>query len=167
MQVERRFERIVAFAELEEFIDTPLKRYSSGIAVRLGFAVASCMDPEILLVDEVLAVGDASFQRKCIDRILELQQQGTTLIFVSHNLGLVKAVCRSALLLSGGAIAASGSVPFVVDRYNELLDARRSATLERPATGRTPGAGVEIAQVDVLAASGSRQTVGSTATRRW
>ena len=153
-QIERRFDRIVAFAELDEFIDTPLKRYSSGMAVRLGFAVASSMDPEILLVDEVLAVGDASFQRKCIDRIRELQQQGTTLIFVSHNLGLVKAVCSSALLLADGGIAAEGTVPFVVDRYNELLDARRSATLERPAAGGTPAAGVEIAQVEVLAESG-------------
>ena len=137
-----------------EFIDTPLKRYSSGMAVRLGFAVASCMDPEILLVDEVLAVGDAAFQRKCIDRIRELQQQGTTLIFVSHNLGLVKAVCRSALLLSDGRITARGAVPEVVDRYNAVVEARRSAMLERASEVKAPGAGIEIVQVEVLTEAG-------------
>jgi len=153
-QIERRFDSIVAFAELDGFIDTPLKRYSSGMAVRLGFAVASCMDPEILLVDEVLAVGDASFQRKCIDRIRELQRQGTTLIFVSHNTSLVKAVCNTAILLSDGSVAASGTVPVVIDRYNEMLEARGSALLEGARAGATHNAGVEIVQVDVLTSSG-------------
>ena len=153
-QIAQRFDSIVAFAELDGFIDTPLKRYSSGMAVRLGFAVASCMDPEILLVDEVLAVGDASFQRKCIDRIRELQRRGTTLIFVSHNTSLVKAVCNSAMLLSDGSVAASGTVPVVIERYNEMLEARRSAMFERARTEGTDNAGVEIVQVDVLTSSG-------------
>ena len=92
-EVERRFDEIVAFSELGQFIDTPVKRYSSGMIVRLGFAVASCIEPEILLVDEVLAVGDASFQQKCLSRIRSLVGSGTTIIFVSHNFYLVQAVC--------------------------------------------------------------------------
>ena len=148
-QIERRFDSIVSFAELEEFIDTPLKRYSSGMAVRLGFAVAACMDPQILLVDEVLAVGDAAFQRKCIDRIRELQQQGTTLIFVSHNMGLIKAVCESAILLFDGSMRASGAAADVIDKYNELLEARRSAMVDRARSGEPGSADVEIVRVDV------------------
>jgi lipopolysaccharide transport system ATP-binding protein len=90
------------FAELERFIDTPIKRYSSGMVVRLGFAVAACISPDILLVDEVLAVGDAAFQQKCLNRINSLLSSGTTLIFVSHNLYLVQAVCKKALYLEKG-----------------------------------------------------------------
>lgn len=153
-QIERRFDSIVSFAELDEFIDTPLKRYSSGMAVRLGFAVAACMDPQILLVDEVLAVGDAAFQRKCIDRIRELQQQGTTLIFVSHNMGLIKAVCESAILLFDGSMRASGAAAGVIDKYNELMEERRSAMVDRARSGGPKSADVEIVRVDVLTPSG-------------
>ena len=98
-----RFDEIVDFAELERFIDTPVKRYSSGMIVRLGFAVASCVEPDILLVDEVLAVGDAAFQQKCLKRIHDLVDAGTSIIFVSHNFYLVQAVCDTALYLHKGA----------------------------------------------------------------
>ena len=101
-QITDRFDEIVAFSEIEQFIDTPVKRYSSGMAVRLGFAVASCIQPEILLVDEVLAVGDASFQQKCMHRIRTLINNGTSIIFVSHNFYLVQAVCLTALYLEKG-----------------------------------------------------------------
>lgn len=154
-EIDRRFEEIVAFSELDRFIDTPLKRYSSGMAVRLGFAVASCMDPDILLVDEVLAVGDASFRNKCIERIRQLHQKGTSLIFVSHDLGLVKAICEAAILLENGEIRAKGTPGEIIDKYNETLDARRA--LNR-AHGESPversGPDVEITRVEVLAGEG-------------
>src|SRR5436309_3009942 len=99
-EIRRRFDEIVAFAEIERFLDTPVKRYSSGMSVRLAFAVASHLDPEILLVDEALAVGDAAFQRKSLGKMDDVAQQGRTVIFVSHNLALLKALCPRALLLA-------------------------------------------------------------------
>jgi lipopolysaccharide transport system ATP-binding protein len=124
-EIRRRFDEILDFSELEKFIDTPVKRYSSGMAVRLGFAVAACIEPDILLVDEVLAVGDASFRQKCMDRIKRLLNQGTSLIFVSHNLGLVKAVCESALYLDHGRVEYRGTTEEVVDYYTQVLNEER------------------------------------------
>ena len=119
--IQRRYDEIVAFSEIEEFIDTPVKRYSSGMTVRLGFAVASCIEPDILLVDEVLAVGDASFRQKCIERIKTLLSNGTSLIFVSHDMGLVRAVCERALYIEHGQVQgffqriSQGGAPGIVD----------------------------------------------------
>jgi lipopolysaccharide transport system ATP-binding protein len=153
--IERRFDEIVSFSELERFIDTPLKRYSSGMIVRLGFAVASRMNPDILLVDEVLAVGDASFRHKCIERIRQLHQQGTSLIFVSHDLGLVKAICERAILLDRGEIQATGSPSEIIEKYNETLDARRALELKHPdGSFEVNAADAKITKVEVLPSPG-------------
>ncbi|MBC7238149.1 MAG: ABC transporter ATP-binding protein, partial [Chloroflexi bacterium] len=96
-EVERKFDEIVAFAEVEPFLDTPVKRYSSGMSVRLAFAVAAHLEPEILLVDEVLAVGDAEFQKKCLGKMGEVAREGRTVLFVSHNMGAVVRLCKRAL----------------------------------------------------------------------
>lgn len=129
-QIDSNFEEIVAFSELEEFINTPVKRYSSGMAVRLGFAVASCIKPEILLVDEVLAVGDASFQQKCMDRIQSLLNIGTSILFVSHNLYLVKAICNIGLYLSKGQIAFYGKIDDSIKAYETAIHEQRALRFE-------------------------------------
>ena len=117
VEIKRKFDEIVAFAELEKFIDTPVKHYSSGMYVRLAFAVAAHLEPEILLVDEVLAVGDASFQKKCLGKMGQVSREGRTILFVSHNVAAVKALCSKAVLMRDGAITASGTVGDVVDDY--------------------------------------------------
>ena len=98
-EIERKFDEIVAFAEIEKFLDTPVKRYSSGMYVRLAFAVAAHLEPEILLVDEVLAVGDAAFQKKCLGKMGEVAKEGRTVLFVSHNMAAVQSLCRSGIVL--------------------------------------------------------------------
>lgn len=117
-EIASRFDEIVAFAEIEQFLDTPVKRYSSGMYVRLAFAVAAHLDPEILIVDEVLAVGDAGFQKKCLDRMKTVSTQGRTILFVSHNLPALENLCDSGVLLSGGRVAARGSIQDVLAQYN-------------------------------------------------
>jgi lipopolysaccharide transport system ATP-binding protein len=112
--VARRFDEIVAFADTARFLDVPVKRYSSGMHMRLAFAVAAHLEPEILVVDEVLAVGDADFQRKCLGRMETLAGQGRTVVFVSHNLAAVANLCTSAILLEGGQVRASGEVAAVI-----------------------------------------------------
>src|SRR5437870_414704 len=107
-EIRRRFDEIVSFAELERFLDTPVKRYSSGMSVRLAFAVAAHLEPEILLVDEVLAVGDAEFQRRCLGRMEELSNTGRTVIFVSHQMPAVSQLCDRAFQLQGGRIVDEG-----------------------------------------------------------
>jgi lipopolysaccharide transport system ATP-binding protein len=116
-EIERRFDEIVAFAEVERFLDTPVKRYSSGMYMRLAFAVAAHLEPEILLVDEVLAVGDAGFQRKCLGKMGEVAKEGRTVLFVSHNMATIQRLCHSALLLDSGRIAACGTVSDVIQHY--------------------------------------------------
>jgi lipopolysaccharide transport system ATP-binding protein len=118
------FDRIVAFSELEKFLDTPIKRYSSGMYVRLAFAVAAFVNPDILLVDEVLAVGDAGYRRKCLDRMEELRRQGTSLIFVSHNAHMVRRVCSTVLYIRQGQLAAEGPTEEIIQLYER--DLRRS-----------------------------------------
>jgi lipopolysaccharide transport system ATP-binding protein len=116
-EVRARFDEIIAFAELEEFLDMPVKHYSSGMYMRLAFAVASHLESEILLVDEVLAVGDAAFQKKCLGKMGQVSRQGRTVILVSHNLAAVKSLCSRALLIEGGTVAMDGDVNDVVNRY--------------------------------------------------
>ena len=117
-EVRRKFDEIVAFAEVEPFIDTPVKRYSSGMYVRLAFAVAAHLEPEILVVDEVLAVGDLQFQKKCIGKMSEISaSRGRTVLFVSHNLGTIGALCNKAVLLRGGRVASIGPTARVVADY--------------------------------------------------
>jgi ABC-type polysaccharide/polyol phosphate transport system ATPase subunit len=116
-EVERRFDDIVAFSELEQFIDTPVKRYSSGMYVRLGFAVAAHLDPDILLVDEVLAVGDLSFQRRCLNRMNDVARTGRTVIFVSHQMTAIRRLCKQTIWMEAGRIKEFGPTGEVVARY--------------------------------------------------
>jgi homopolymeric O-antigen transport system ATP-binding protein len=116
-ETQARFDEIVAFAEVEPFIDTPVKRYSSGMLVRLAFAVAAHLEPEVLIVDEVLAVGDAAFQKKCLGRMGEVATSGRTVLFVSHNMGAVRSMCQRALVLEGGSVVFDGSAADAVSAY--------------------------------------------------
>ncbi|MCS6926686.1 MAG: ABC transporter ATP-binding protein, partial [Candidatus Binatia bacterium] len=116
-EIERKFDEIVAFAEVEEFIDTPVKHYSSGMYLRLAFAVAAHLEPEILIVDEVLAVGDVNFQRKCLDKMQDVGQQGRTVLLVSHNMSAVTRLCERAVLLHQGQVIQDGPAHQVVSTY--------------------------------------------------
>lgn len=128
-EVAKKFDRIVAFSEMEKFIDTPVKRYSSGMYVRLGFAVAAHINPAVLLVDEVLAVGDANFQSKCQQRIEELRRGGMTIAFVSHDMPAVERLCDRVVFVSKGQIRAVGKPQDVISiYYNEVLFAKKSNT---------------------------------------
>jgi homopolymeric O-antigen transport system ATP-binding protein len=122
-EIDARFDEIVAFAEVEAFIDTAVKRYSSGMYVRLAFAIAAHLDPEILILDEVLAVGDASFQQKCLAKMDEVIRSGRTVLLVTHNLPMVSRHCKRAILLQKGRIATMGTSPEVVDYYLSSLNA--------------------------------------------
>jgi lipopolysaccharide transport system ATP-binding protein len=116
-EIKRKFDEIVAFAEVEKFLDTPVKRYSSGMYVRLAFAVAAHLEPEILVIDEVLAVGDAQFQKKCLGKMEEVGKEGRTVLFVSHNLSAVRNMCTRALLLSRGRLQCDDEVGVAIQRY--------------------------------------------------
>ena len=121
-EIRARFDEIVDFAEIERFLDTPVKRYSSGMSVRLAFAVAAHLEPEILLVDEVLAVGDAAFQRKSLAKMNEVAEEGRTVIFVSHNLSIIQALCKRGVLLEAGAVVADAPIADAVDAYLRGLE---------------------------------------------
>jgi homopolymeric O-antigen transport system ATP-binding protein len=116
-EIGRRFDEIVEFADVGQFIDTPVKRYSSGMQLRLAFSVAAHLEPEILIIDEVLSVGDLAFQQKCLGRMQTASREGRTVVFISHNLPSVMNLCDEAIMLSEGRIAASGRVPDVIDYY--------------------------------------------------
>ncbi len=124
-EIRARFDEIVEFAEIERFLDTPVKRYSSGMSVRLAFAVAAHLEPEILLVDEVLAVGDAAFQRKSLGKMNEVAKAGRTVIFVSHNLAIIQALCTRGVLLERGEVLADAPVDEAIDSYLRTLGAAR------------------------------------------
>jgi lipopolysaccharide transport system ATP-binding protein len=158
--VRRHFDEIVAFSELESFIDTPIKRYSSGMAVRLGFSVAACIEPDILLVDEVLAVGDASFREKCLNRIQALLRRGTSIIFVSHNLYMVQAICQKAVYLRKGQVNYAGDTLSVIERYEQDLHVERTEKLERSESD-APSGGVP-ADITGVQVSGSEQAIPGT-----
>ena len=128
--ITRKFDEIVAFAELEKFIDTPVKHYSSGMYVRLAFATAVQVDADILLVDEVLAVGDANFQQKCFDEFTRLQQAGRTMLFVTHDMGAVERFCNRAMLLERGRVVDIGEPESIARQYNQ-----HNFRLERQTTG--------------------------------
>lgn len=116
-EIKRNFDEIVAFAEVEKFLDTPVKRYSSGMYVRLAFAVAAHLEPEILLVDEVLAVGDTTFQKKCLGKMRDVAKEGRTVLFVTHNMGAITRLCRRAVLLEGGRVEFDGSADEATIQY--------------------------------------------------
>ena len=133
-EINSRFDEIVEFAGIEEFIDTPVKRYSSGMFMRLAFSVAAHLDPDILIVDEVLAVGDAQFQKKCLGKLDEVGRAGRTVIFVSHNLAAVQQICSRAILLDHGHVVADGPTRSVVDEYlKRFAAADAEITFEPPA----------------------------------
>lgn len=153
-ELDRKFEEIVDFAELERFIYTPLKHYSAGMIMRLGFTISLSLDPDILLIDEILAVGDASFQRKCIDRIRQLTQRVGATILVSHDLGMVRDLCTRAIWLQGGVMAAEGPAPEVVSAYLESEVQRYQAQ-----------SGVTAAAQETLPASAADNRAGRSGTR--
>ncbi len=125
-EVTRKFDEIVDFSGVEQFIDTPVKRYSSGMKVRLAFAVAAHLDPEILVIDEVLAVGDVEFQKKCLGKMGEVAHEGRTVLFVSHNMGAVRSLCTQAILLDNGRISGTGVVSDIISQY--ITDKRVETT---------------------------------------
>jgi lipopolysaccharide transport system ATP-binding protein len=135
-EIDRKFDEIVAFSEIEKFLDTPVKRYSSGMYMRLAFSVAAHLEPEVLIVDEVLAVGDASFQNKCLGKMQDAAKGGRTILFVSHNLAAVLALCQKAIWLDSGRLIESGATQTVVDRYLQTMDRLSSIPLaERSGRG--------------------------------
>ena len=157
-EVKKRFDDIVDFAELAHVIDAPVKEYSSGMYMRLGFAVAVHTDPQLLLVDEVLAVGDLPFQAKCLDRIREMRQQGTGVLLVSHNLAAVLGVADRALLLEHGKPAAEGDPGIVVGAYHALLAADGSQT-EMRSDEMAPTGEIEMTSISITNAEGVEPTL--------
>ena len=149
-EVTRKFDEIIAFAELEKFIDTPVKRYSSGMYMRLAFAVAAHLEPEILLVDEVLAVGDAAFQKKCLGKIGTVAQEGRTILFVSHSMASVAALCETAILIEEGSLKSSGPSQEIVEQYLTSLSNIPESTDLRKAKNRRGTGEVRIVEAAVL-----------------
>jgi lipopolysaccharide transport system ATP-binding protein len=137
-EIERKLDAIIEFSGIEKFLETPVKHYSSGMYVRLAFAVAAHLDPDILIVDEVLAVGDADFQRKCLAKMEDVRQHGRTILFVSHNLPAVTRLCHRAILVTGGAIRQDGPAPEVVSAYM-LASLSTSAEHTWPTPATAPG----------------------------
>jgi lipopolysaccharide transport system ATP-binding protein len=153
-EIARKFDEIVAFAEIEKFINTPVKHYSSGMYLKLAFSVAAHLEPEILLVDEVLAVGDASFQKKCLGKMGQVSRDGRTILFVSHNMAAIKALCSRAVWMKDGTVNTSGRVAEVVDNY--LLGTARSACArEWPDPTAAPGnESVRISYIRIVSPEG-------------
>ena len=131
-EIRRKFDEIVAFSEVERFLDTPVKRYSSGMYMRLAFAVAAHLDPEILVVDEVLAVGDFEFQKKCLGKLGQIAHGGRTVLFVSHNMAAIRSLCERGLLLGAGRVAYSGAIEDCVRRFEHVKHESTSSVWIRP-----------------------------------
>ncbi|MEW6250629.1 MAG: ABC transporter ATP-binding protein [Planctomycetota bacterium] len=151
-EIRRRFDAIVDFAEIEKFLDTPVKRYSSGMHVRLAFAVAAHLEPEILLVDEVLAVGDLQFQRRCLGKMGDVARSGRTILFVSHNMAAVEGLCQRGIVLDGGRVVFDGGVTAALRHYVEAVQAEQPAPLatrrDREGDGRLRFTAVRFATPD-------------------
>jgi lipopolysaccharide transport system ATP-binding protein len=167
-EIKGKFDEIVAFAEVEKFLDTPVKRYSSGMYVRLAFAVAAHLEPEILIVDEVLAVGDAQFQKKCLGRMHEVARAGRTVLFVSHNMGAINQLCTRAILLNHGKISSQGDPTEITSNYLRSENAQWSAR-DWPDVNTAPGDNVvrlvsvrviHLNQTEIAGAIDVRQSVG-------
>jgi lipopolysaccharide transport system ATP-binding protein len=154
-EIDRKFDETVAFSELENFLDTPIKRYSSGMGVRLGFAVAAHLEPEILLVDEVLAVGDLAFQQKCLGKLDQVAQQGRTVIYVSHKMESIKTLCQKVFWLEAGQVRMLGEATEVVNAYEAQSFARAMSMRnggQRSFVARE--AGIELSEVSYLTTEG-------------
>ena len=147
-EIRARFDAIVAFADVESFIDEPIKHYSTGMQVRLAFAVAAHLQPDILLIDEVLAVGDLAFQKKCLGKMGDIAQEGRTIIFVSHDLGAVRSLCQRGLLIDEGRLALDNPVDATIDSYLQMLELRSSKSLVSR-TDRSGEGFVRLARVEV------------------
>jgi lipopolysaccharide transport system ATP-binding protein len=145
-EVARRFDDIVGFAELEQFIDSPLRTYSTGMKMRLGFAVAAHTDPEILLIDEILAVGDIAFQHKCLNRIQEFKAEGCTILLVSHDVHSIRTLCDEALCLRNGQLVAYGPAELVAEQYTEEMSAetRRRTPTTKPVLRTSTGTELRV-----------------------
>lgn len=158
-EIERNYEEIVAFAGIEQFMETPIKRYSSGMNVRLGFAVAAHLNPEILLVDEVLAVGDANFQKKCLGKMGEVSQRGRTVLFVSHNMAMVSKLCGRAFLIDQGRLRSEGETAAVVSEYVNLtrgeLDQSATGNINRHVMDNQENEEILIRKIELLTPDGS------------
>jgi ABC-2 type transport system ATP-binding protein len=128
-ELERCYDDIVEFSELGRFIDTPVRNYSSGMVIRLGFAIAAHVNPEILIIDEVLSVGDQAFQKKCVDKVNSFKNQGKTILVVSHSLGLIEELCESAIWLDQGQLRASGTADEVIAQYQLAKSGTTSTTV--------------------------------------
>ncbi len=124
--IDERFDAIVEFSELEEFLDSPVQNFSSGMKSRLGFSVATMMEPDVLIVDEVLSVGDVLFRKKCINRMNEMLSHGTTLLFVSHNMTTVKSMCNKAIWLNKGEVVMQGDIDDVCNEYTTTIEAKKA-----------------------------------------
>jgi ABC-type polysaccharide/polyol phosphate transport system ATPase subunit len=159
-EIRKKLDNIVDFAGVSAFIDTPVKRYSSGMYLRLGFAIAAHLDPDILLLDEVLAVGDAVFQSKCIERIQQLRNGGTTIVFVSHNLGAVQSLCDRVFLLRQGEIFRSGPPRDVIAEYEHMLTNMPAVVAEHGDAGARSA--VQITSVSLFNSSGRKTTMFAT-----
>jgi lipopolysaccharide transport system ATP-binding protein len=146
-EIDRKFDEMVAFSEVEKFMDTPVKHYSSGMQVRLAFAVAAHLEPEILIIDEVLAVGDARFQKKCLNKMEDVGQEGRTVLFVSHNMGAVTRLCERVILLDEGRIIQDGHPPEVVSSY---LNIGRDTTAAREWSDPENAPGGEVARLHAV-----------------
>lgn len=155
-EIMAKFDEIVAFAEVEKFLDTPVKRYSSGMYVRLAFAVAAHLEPEILVVDEVLAVGDAEFQKKCLGKMQEVSRGGRTILFVSHQTGAIAGLCNRAMLLDHGHLIQTGSTREIIDRYLSQF----SEDLENGFERRSQGTGKDIAIMSARTYNAAGEAVG-------
>ncbi len=145
-ETQRLLPEIASFAEIGEFIHQPVKTYSSGMYVRLAFAIAISTTPQILIIDEALSVGDAVFQHRCIRRIKELQESGTTILFVSHDLGAIRALCSRVILLNEGRLEADGSPTYVLNRYQKVIMTREAAYLQETQTPDTQTVDPELEQ---------------------
>ncbi len=142
-EIRRKFDEIVAFAEVEKFLDTPVKRYSSGMYVRLAFAVAAHLEPEILVVDEVLAVGDSVFQKKCLGKMQDVASHGRTVLFVSHNMHAVSQLCSRVIVLGGGNVLFDGDTEDAIHFYLKKFSALEGAQWTRPVESERPALSVE------------------------
>jgi lipopolysaccharide transport system ATP-binding protein len=152
-EIEQKFDQIVEFAEISKFIDTPVKHYSSGMYVRLAFSVAAHLEPEILLVDEVLAVGDAKFQRKSLGKMDDVTKQGRTVLFVSHNMALIQAFCERGIYLEAGKVAATGPMDEVVRAYLKTLEKKESQDLSRRQDRKGKGE-IRLTSVEIIDGDG-------------
>jgi len=157
VEIEQKFDEIVAFAEIEKFLYTPVKHYSSGMYVRLAFAIAAHLEPEVLLIDEVLAVGDVAFQKKCLGKMKSVAHEGRTVLFVSHNMAAVESLCQRGIVLSNGQVAVDGTQIDAISQY--LADVDTSAVSLRDRSDRTGSGEIRITEIEYRDEDGKKLTV--------